>query len=128
MFSRFKNLIAYEPALAAAIGQIVVAFIVAKGLRLTTDPTGAIEAGLAAAGAVLGAAATRPFRIQALAGLVTAGGTLLAAFAAGFTPGTVSFWNALLAAVMLVLNAQRVTTTAALRAAAAEHLARHPHT
>ena len=115
LWKRLIALLQYEPALAAAIGQIVVAGIIARHHPLTSAQTGSIEAAVAAAGAVAVAVLTRPFRVQALAGLVTAGGTLLAAFAADFSPGIVSFWNAALAAIVLMLAAQRVTPTIALR-------------
>jgi hypothetical protein len=115
LWKRFVALLQYEPALAAAIGQIIVAGIIARHHPLTSGQAGSIEAAVAAAGAVIVGVLTRPFRVQALAGLVTAGGTLLAAFAANFSPGTVSFWNATLAAIMLILSAQRVTPTIALR-------------
>ncbi len=115
LWKRLISLMQYEPAFAAAIGQMIVAGIIARHHPLTSGQAGAIEAAIATAGAVAVAILTRPFRVQALAGLITAGGTLLAAFAADLAPGTVSLVNAILAAVMLVLNAQRVTPTVALR-------------
>jgi hypothetical protein len=116
LLKRLLDLLKYEPAFAAAIGQMIVAFLIARHHPLTTGQAGAIEAIIAAAGAAAVAALTVPFRVQALAGLVTAGGTLLAAFAGNLTPGTVSLINGLLAAFMLILNAQRVTPTAVVRA------------
>lgn len=90
-----------EPALAVAILQAAGALIVALGLSLTAKQTGAIEAAIAAAGALVVAASVRPFQVPALLGLLTAAGTVLVAFGIHhITSGQVSAFSATLAVIV----------------------------
>jgi hypothetical protein len=99
-----------EPALIVAVLQAAVAMVVALKFNLTAGQTGAIEAVAAALGALIVALSVRPFAVPTLTGLITAGGTLLAAFGVHHaTSGSVSTFNLAVAAVLALGTSLRVT-------------------
>jgi uncharacterized membrane protein len=126
MLATLKRLVALlraEPALLAAIGQGIVALIVTR-CHLTGPEAAAIEAAAAALFAAVVAVLTRPLRVAPLTALITAAGTLLAAFGVHGSAGDVSLANAVLAALMLAYTSLRVTPTVTLKAEA-RHLPEH---
>lgn len=78
--SRLLELARTEPAAVTAIVQALIGLVVQFGFTLTAAETGSLLAATTAGLAVIAAAATRPFQVSALTGLLTALGTLLLAF------------------------------------------------
>jgi hypothetical protein len=117
MLATLRRLIALirgEPALFAAIAQGALALAVTR-YHLSGAEAAGIESVAAAAGAVVVALMTRPWKVAPLSQLLTAIGTLLAAFGVHASAGWVSIANAVLAALMLAYTSLRVTPTVTLR-------------
>ena len=110
------NLIKTEPALITAVVQAALSLIAATGLTLTAGQSGAILAVTTALLALITAAATRPFQVSALTGLLTAAFTLAIAFGVtGITPGFVAAANGAIVAIAALLVRVHVTPVASIQ-------------
>jgi hypothetical protein len=115
----FLSLIKTEPALITGVVQAVLALLAGTVFTFTAAETGAVLAVTTAVLALVAAIATRPFRVAALTGFVTAVVTLLIAFGVPHVqPGIVSTLNAAIVAVFMLIVRLHVTPLATLHAQA----------
>jgi hypothetical protein len=119
LIRKLLSVVQNEPAAVAATLQALVALLVAR-YHLTSGQAAAIDAAAVAVLGVVAAAFSRPFKVQALSGLLAAIGTLLAAFAVHLPPGWVGVWSAVLAAVTLLGRERKTVTVAELNRARRE--------
>jgi hypothetical protein len=115
VFAKILNLIRNEPALLTSTAQAVLGIIVAFGIGLTADQTGAILAVWAAALAAVTAAYARPVGVSAFTGLVTAAAVLIASFGFHVSADVVGSVNFLITAVCALLARGQLTTLVTLR-------------
>ena len=114
--SRFIQLVKTEPALFTGAVQAVLALIAGTGLNLTAAQSGAVLAATTAVLALIAAAATRPFQVSALTGVVTVAGTLAVAFGVkNADPGLVASVNGVIVAAFAFFGIRpQVTPVASL--------------
>lgn len=109
------NLIKTEPALISAAFQAALSAIVATGVPLTADQSGALLAAAGAALAVATAVYTRPFQVSALTGFLTAVFTVALAFGVkGIDPGLVAAVNGAVVSIAALVLRGHVTPVASL--------------
>lgn len=106
-----------EPVLLTSVVQAVLALIVWLGVPLTSGQTGAIPAVTTTVLALIAVAATRPFQMSALTGLVSAVVALLIAFGVhNVRPGFAFTLTAAIVAVVAVITGLHVSLVATLNA------------
>lgn len=107
-----------EPALIMGLVTTLLGLLMSAGIHLSTDKTGVIEAVVSAALGLIVAAATWPFAVGAVTGLIGAVGTLLLTFGVHHvSAGEVSAVNAFVVAILAVIMRMHITPVASLRAA-----------
>ena len=107
------------PAMITAAVQAILGVIMAFGVHLTADETGAILAVTTALLALITAFSARPFAVSALTGFVSAVVTLLLAFGVhGIQPNLVASVNATIVAVSALVLRGHITPVTTLKAQA----------
>lgn len=105
-----------RPAALAAVAQALTALVVTR-YHFTPGETGAIEAAGSAVYAAVVALLSRPVKVQALTGLVSAVVTLAVAFGWQYsTPTSVSLISTVMTAVLLLVGEQRTVALAGHKA------------
>jgi hypothetical protein len=113
MFRSLLNLVKTEPALVMAVVQAALSLIAGTGLSLTAGQSGAILGATTALLALITAIATRPFRVAALTGFLTAAFTLALAFGVhGIQPGLVAAVNGAVVAIAALVVRGHVSPAA----------------
>lgn len=112
--SRIWTFLKTEPVLVTNAVQAALGVVVAFGIGLTADQTGAILGACGAVLTVIAAVSVRPLQVSAFTGLVTAAAALALSFGVHLPAGGVASANLLVAAVLAVATRAQVTPVAKL--------------